>query len=276
MSEEQGAQGGEGGQDNSGASEEGAGGVWTDGLAEDTRGYVENKGWGDPSAIVSSYQNLEKMVGAPPESLIKLPKEMTPEASREIYGRLGMPEEAAGYELAIPDGEESFGETLREIYHKAGATKDQASSMTEALMAFGAEQEKQEVEARQSKNADEKRNLEKEWGNAYADNLKTAATAAREFGMNKEQLDALEQTLGYKGTHELFHKIGSKIGEANFQDGDGNGFGNITPAAAQAALTELQGTPAFKEAFFDNTNPNHKAMVEKKSRLTRQAFPEAS
>ncbi len=32
---------------------------WSDGLPDDMKGYVENKGWKDPSEVLSSNQNIE-------------------------------------------------------------------------------------------------------------------------------------------------------------------------------------------------------------------------
>ena len=48
---------------------------WTEGLAEDAQGYVENKGWKGADQMLDSYRNLEKAMGAPGESVLTLPKD---------------------------------------------------------------------------------------------------------------------------------------------------------------------------------------------------------
>jgi hypothetical protein len=216
------------------------------------------------------------MVGAPPESLIRLPKEMTAEASREIYGRLGLPGEAADYKLDLPDGENKFGDWFKGAAHKAGLPNDLANAMAQEILGHSAALDAENAENAQLKAREEETALRKEWGNAYEQNHTVAKNAAREFGVTEEQLDALEGVLGFKGVHEFFHNLGTKIGESSFKGGGGSGgFGNqMTPAAAQAALSELQMDQQWYAAFLDPSNPGHKEAVAKKTRLTAAAYPD--
>ena len=66
---------------------------WTAGLPEEMKGYVQNKGFKDPSAVVESYRNFEKLMGVPQDRMIKLPEKAEDKAAWDsIYNRLGRPE----------------------------------------------------------------------------------------------------------------------------------------------------------------------------------------
>ena len=106
---------------------------WTEGLAEDAQGYVENKGWSGPDQMLESYRNLEKAMGAPGESVLTLPKNAEDtEAWGVVYSRLGRPEDAAGYELSgpeVPEGGLDLTPDLATWAHEAGLSKTQAQSI---------------------------------------------------------------------------------------------------------------------------------------------------
>ena len=72
------------------------------GLADENIGVIQTKGWENADALISSYRELEKHIGADKNDFIKMPKVgdgETPDYS-EVFARLGRPETADGYELS--------------------------------------------------------------------------------------------------------------------------------------------------------------------------------
>ena len=83
--------------------------------------------------MLESYRHLEKLIG---RDKIALPKEGDAEAWNAVYDRLGRPENAEGYEIAVPEGLErdsAFEEQMRGLFHKAGLTKMQVAALAEGL-----------------------------------------------------------------------------------------------------------------------------------------------
>jgi hypothetical protein len=80
------------------------------GFAGDDLGYVQNKGFKNPGDMHKAYRNLEGMLGDP-TSLIKLPKDRTPEAMRkDVWSKLGASDKVEDYQKAIPLPEGDKGE----------------------------------------------------------------------------------------------------------------------------------------------------------------------
>src|SRR3990167_3081868 len=80
--------------------------AWTDGLPQETLGFVEKKGWKGNADVITSYQNLEKLQGVPAERIIKLPEKLEGTEMDVIYNRLGRPEKPDGYKIPVPEGED--------------------------------------------------------------------------------------------------------------------------------------------------------------------------
>lgn len=210
---------------------------WTATMAPDLKGYVQNKGFKDPASAIDSYRNLEKLMGAPKERLLRLPEKDDDAAGwGEIYNRLGRPTDAKGYDLKVPEGADpAFNEWAKSTFHEAGLTAKQAQLVNDKYNEFQNGTATAQKESYETKVADEERTLKKDWGTAYADNEKLAQKAARQFGITAEQVDKLEQTMGYASLMKFMHAIGSKVGEDSFVSASGkkSGFGNLTPEAAK-------------------------------------------
>src|SRR3989304_4855337 len=78
--------------------------VWTDGLPQETLGFVEKKGWKGNADVITSYQNLEKLHGVPAERIIKLPEKLEGAEMGVIYNRLGRPEKTESHKIPVPEG----------------------------------------------------------------------------------------------------------------------------------------------------------------------------
>jgi len=225
---------------------------WTEGFSEELKGYVQNKGFKDPAAVLDSYRNYEKLMGVPKERLVKLPeKEDDAAAWGEIYNRLGRPEKADDYKVEAFGGEKD-GEVIKwakGAFHEMGLTRKQAEGFSQKLNEYVAktmEAEKVQVEA-QVKKAEE--DLKREWGAAYNQNLNVAKMTAKKFGLTEEAADAIESVAGFGGVMKFLHGIGSATGEHGFAGGESGSSGILTPNAARAKIEELKNDPEFSARY---------------------------
>ncbi len=79
---------------------------WVDSLADPLKGVAINKGWKDPGQAVQSYDELSRLFGADKAGrTVMLPGDKaTPEELAAFRTKLGVPTDAAGYELKMPEG----------------------------------------------------------------------------------------------------------------------------------------------------------------------------
>ena len=254
--------------------------AWTEGFAEDARGYVENKGWSGPDKMLESYRNLEKAMGAPAESVLTLPKNAEDkEAWGAVYSKLGRPEDAAGYELMgpeVPEGGLDLTPDLANWAHEEGLSKTQAQGifakyngrMAQALQ----ERENQLLE----KNSADKAALEKEWGSAWDENIAAGTRFRQKFGIDDATMNKLEDALGFSGVLKLSAEIGRGLGEhQGMPEGDDSGAGSqfgMTPAAAKAKIAELGLDKDFMEQYRNGIGDAGPRMT----RLHALAYPEVA
>ena len=105
---------------------------WVSSLPESVRGVVLNKGWKAPEDAITSYANLEKLLGADKAGRgVVLPKD---DAGADEWGqfwnRLGRPEAADQYNIPLPDGDDGgFAKQAATWFHEAGLTQRQAEGL---------------------------------------------------------------------------------------------------------------------------------------------------
>lgn len=248
---------------------------WYAGADELTTGYVQNKGWKAPLDAVQSYQNLEKLMGADKAgNAVVLPK---PDASAEelakFYDRLGRPSDPSGYKLQVPDGApKDFATAAAAKLHELGLTQKQG----EALGAWWNEQANGTLAAQQAAKdqayqADDLA-LRTQWGAAFQQNLVQAQAAVRGLGIDTPTIDKLQAAMGHKAVMELFHTIGSKMGEATFVSGSRpEGFGAaMTPAQAKSEIKALSMDKGFTAKLLSKDAEAN----AKWTQLHKFAFPE--
>lgn len=249
---------------------------WTSGLSDEAKGYVQNKNFDSPKAVVESYINLEKMARGDPNTLLRLPgKDAKPEDWAPVWDKLGRPADAKGYELAVPEGgDPKFAEWAAGTFHEIGVPKSQAQALTAKWNEKVAEMTKAQETARSEANALEATKLKTEWGAGYDKQIEVAKRAALGLGVDAKTIDALEASMGYAGVMKFFNSLGAKMGEAEFVGGDGKGnFGAVsTPEAAKAKIAELRKDTGFTARYVAG-DVAAKAELE---RLHKLAYPDAS
>ena len=207
----------------------GGGGVpanWASQLSAENQNYVQAKGFQDVENVLTSYRNLEKLIGQK-ENILQLPKDKTDQkAWADLYSKLGRPEKADAYEVNVPEGgDPNVAAFSKEIFHEANLTVEQAKILSEkwtAKMSEMAQTEQQNKEIEHNKQFEK---LKREWGDAYNQNLGLAKSAAKKLGIDGATVDALETAMGFAKTMEFFHQVGARTGEADFVASEGGGTG---------------------------------------------------
>jgi hypothetical protein len=251
--------------------------AWLTGADEARVGYVQNKGWTDPTQVVESYVNLEKLLGADRAGrTVVLPNpDAAPAELASFYDKLGRPSDPSGYKIPVPEGvPPEFATGVAAKLHELGIPK----AAGEGLAAWWNEQ----ATAAQAANKDaldaaitaDDAALKASWGAAFQQNVAVAQSAVRALGIDKATIDKMEANMGLKATMELFQKIGSKTGEPEFVTGEGGQkFGNaLTPGQAQAKIAELK----TDHDFIRKLSMGDAGARAELSRLSGFAYPEGS
>jgi len=254
------------------------GASWTDGMTEESAGFVQNKGWKSADQALESYRSLETAMRAPADQLLRLPKEEDSEGWGEVYSRLGRPEDPSGYKFndsGMEDGGFGLKDNLRNWAHEAGMSQQQTSQIfdkyNERILEMGDEMNAQ----RQEQAASEEQALRKEWGSAWEENVTAGTRFRQRFGIDDATRAKLEQALGFRGLLELSAKIGRGLGEHSMptgaEDSAGTAFG-VTPAAAKAKIGDL----TLDKEFMDQYLAGNPEAVARMTRLHALAHPEVA
>ena len=112
------------------------------------------------------------------------------------------------------------------------------------------------------------------WGGNEAANMAIAGRAATFFGFSEAEVTAIAAATGGMKTMDRFLKIGQALAEGGLKgDGDGGGFGGMTPEAARQKLDELNADKDWRASLLDAAHPKHKINTAEKSRLFQLAYP---
>ncbi len=253
---------------------------WTKaGLDTDSMALVNDRQWKGVPDVLTSYRNLEKLIGVPPERILKLPGDKDPaESWGSVYDRLGRPKAATDYKIPLPEGDSGeFAKSIAPIFHEAGLSQAQVQKIAERHNALMGEQIKKATEATKAAQEKEIVELKSEWGHDYEKNNDTVDRAAAAFGMTKEHATALKQAMGPKAAMKFLYAIGSKIAvEGQFVSGEkggGGGFESMTPEIAQAKITANVKDRSFMERF-NSADPVVRGDARKEmERLHQFAYP---
>ncbi len=247
---------------------------WLTGADEVTVGYVQNKGWSEPKQVLDSYRNLEKLMGADKAgNAVILPKpDATPEEQAAFFNRLGRPADASGYKLdAIKGSDPEFSKQAASWFHELGLTQKQGEALATKWNEHVGGLTTASQAAQQAAFAADDAALKTSWGQAFAQNVAQAQVGMRAIG-GPEMVDKLSAAMGHKATMEFLQSIGSRMGEATFENGQtATKFGDaLTPGEAKAKIAELRADKAFVARYIGK---DAGAVAEMK-RLHEYAFPE--
>jgi hypothetical protein len=248
---------------------------WTTSIADETtRAWVVAKGFKDPTALAQSTLNLEKLTGDL-NSVLKVPKDDSPDAWNQVYDRLGRPKEAKEYGLKPPEGSDGkFLETASQWMHEAGLNPRQARALAEKFNGHATGLVQQQQDAIKARDTEQAAKLKADWGADFERHAALVDKACEAFGMKQEQLEALRAAMGPGDAMKFLHSVGSKLGvEGNFVNGGKGGFATMSPEMAQARLKELVSSKTFAEQFNSPDAATRAQARREKDELTRIAYP---
>lgn len=230
---------------------------WHDGVADDVKGFWQNKGLplDDPKAfgtkLTELYRSAEKFIGVPPDQVVKIPKaDAAPEDIRAYYERLGAPKEAKDYDVsAVKDA--TIAEALRATMHERGVPKDAAAAIAASVAKSLESRATTESTVNAQKLADQKAALRANWGDKYDYNHLQAMEGARRLGIAPEAVQAMEGQIGYDKVMESMRKIGANTREDTFVErGAGGPAGDITTReGAVSRKAELMADVAWADRY---------------------------
>jgi hypothetical protein len=223
---------------------------WTTGLSDSHKGLAQNKQWKGVQDVLDSYSGLEKLVGAPQDKLLKIPAEDDVEGWKNVHSRLGRPAQPADYKLEVPqNGDPEFAKWAGGKFHELGLTAKQGEALSKEFNAYAAKLAESQTMASQDQVKKDSEALTKEWGAAHDQNVKAAARAAREFGLDANMIDNLDKAIGHANTMKLLYKIGSKVGETSFVQGETGNNGALTPEQAKQRIQMLTQDPSWAKKY---------------------------
>ncbi len=241
--------------------------------AETVEYFKTNKGFdvSDPAGFAGKlaplYRNVEKMIGAKPEELVRWPKDAGDGDNwKNVYTRLGVPKEPKDYDLStvkLKDGkdiEPAFADVLRASLHKANTPKESAAIIAKDIVDF---QEGEKAAALAEKTAyvqKQEAELDKMWGTKKPINMvianeawsKLAAATGLTAEEGKKGWDAISKSGAADASIALrmLFTIGAKMGEAPFIGGERSGdVATMSREGAQARIRELQADPQWSARF---------------------------
>jgi hypothetical protein len=231
---------------------------WHQGVEPEVLGHWQNKGIKLDSPrdvaieMTKAARAAQAHIGAPPELIVRLPKDASDEAGwKTVYGRLGVPNDAKEYDFSAikrANGKEvdaPLADALRPAMLNARVPKDRAGEVVAAVVKHLDGVEAEATAQKTAKLAEEKTALSKNWGPNEAANKFIASQAAQKLGITPETVAALEGVIGYSAIMEMFHKIGRSIGEDKYVNGEQPNSGIMSRDQAVARKAELMADKAW-------------------------------
>lgn len=245
---------------------------WREGLDGELGALVQQKGWRSARDVLSSYQNLEKLIGG---DRLALPgREAGAEAWAPVWERLGRPKEAGGYQLKAPEGvayHEPNAAWFRETAFELGLSQTQAQKLHDAfLVRFPAEPGEHAAGS-----AVEGPDLKTAWGRDYDRNMAAARRAYGTFLSDERPFHEIADGRGETALMELLAKVGRAIGEDSITSrADAKTGGPRSPAEAMAEIAKLQQAAKgdAKHPYVNKTHPDHAALVKRMEDLFAVAY----
>lgn len=247
-----------------------AGGDWTAGFADDLKGYVQNKGFQNPSAVADAYRNLEKLHGAGPDKLLRLPDNLSSPEARPMWERLGAPKEAKEYTFEIPKehGDQALADWFKDTAFKNNMTKTQAEGFVKTWNERAAANLTAQQNAAKAAQTTAESNLKTEWGAAFETNKNKIEQAGAALGLTQEQAQALGRVLGPEGAPKLMLKLAAAVQESGFVPGTNGSGGPQTPEGASSRIKQLSQDASFMSRYLSGD----KNALEEMTQAQKQAY----
>lgn len=206
--------------------------------------FVSAKGWKGPADVITSAQNLEKLLGADRAGrTVVLPKDdKDVEGRKAFYAKIGVPDKAEAYETPDTLKDDPMLPAAREAALEFGIPAPAFKGFLGKVLAH-AEKLRTDAEAKAKTDSEAELNaLRGEWGGSFDANAELGRRIVRAAGMTEDDLGKIEGALGTSKFLKMFHALGTKIAEPAPGGGQNNGSGGntLTAEAAQKKIAELR------------------------------------
>lgn len=244
---------------------------WFQGQADtDTAAFLTSKGWHDKPApvvaleAVKSYREMQTAFGkfgaTDPTRIAVLPDPAKPEEAAAFWERMGRPKDVSGYDLSgvkFSDGvdpaefKSAFAAKALELNLPKGTAEALAAfHISEVEKAAGSETAAERMAATQAA-----LRLEADWGTNAAEFKMLAQKGAAAVGWDEATFAALQGSVGYDKTMNLFRFLGQMSSEGRFVGTDLAAGKSLvmTATEAQAKKTDLLGNAEWLKDFSTNS-----------------------
>ena len=238
------------------------------GLSDENIGWLQSSGYKDPTSLINGFRSTKSYVGADKNTIVRIPKPAEDGSVdySEVYKQLGRPEKAEEYGL----GDNEFAKAAAEKLFELGLNTKQAKALAEFMQQQDEAIQKSSDDEWNKKVEDGITALKKEWGANYEVNSELAKKAVRDIaqatGINAEDLDLIEKTLGTDKAMKMFFSIGAKDG--GVKNLTNYAAGTETPEIAKYKIAELKKDPEFIKQL----GANDPKAVKEMNRLTELAM----
>jgi hypothetical protein len=247
---------------------------WHDFVPEpEAKAHLLAKGYKTPAELALANYNLTRLQTGDPTVIGMPAADAPPEAWNQFYNKLGRPETADKYEIAMPQGMEADAGMLawaKPAFHEAGLTPKQAQILSDKWNAYAAQTAQQSTEADATANQAALDKLNAEWGADLDKNREAGKRAMQALGVDADLVSAIEQNIGSAPIVKLLALIGRKADEGGFigsQNADPNNPDTMTKEQANARITQLQGDPEFMRKYTTANDPGHAEALKTMERL---------
>lgn len=249
---------------------------WYEGQDPTLVGHITNKGWADKPVnevaveAIKAHLNAERLIGAPSDQVVRIPKADDEAAQNQFWQKLGFPATGKeGYDFSAikgPDGAPLKTPTIDQVREIAGALRlPQATALrlAEELTKFETGRLTADQAERTAKLGEQKKALADNWGQNFEANMLVARAAAKAIGIDPEVVGALEGVIGYDKIMEAFRTLGTKLGEDKLivPPNDPTKGGVMSKDQAKARLEELKRDEAFTKRYLAGGAPEAREMT---------------
>ena len=198
------------------------------------------------------------------------------EQMNALFAAMGRPDESSGYEkVEVPEGI-SFADDRLEAFqgmaHKHGLSNEQFKGVLGDVLALDA----QNMQSMDEAVVTSRQAIEQEWGAVFKDRESQAIAAAEATGAPDAIIQMAKEGKIGGDTLKWMYSLATKIGgsEGSFAKDQGNSNGRMTPADAQAQISDIMNNR--KHPYWDSHHPENAAAIKKVVALGAFADPSAS
>lgn len=179
---------------------------WVDGLTDDDKKVIGDKGFKTPADLLKSYREIEKLSG----NKVSIPDGDDEKGMNKLFSRLGLPQDVDGYELSeVREIDETAVASFKESCLKSNILPKQAQALYDW---YRQSQDKidEDFTARSEKEREETFNS---WGNDLSKNQELMRRGIGVLGLDETLMENVEMAIGTKKFMEMGLLLGKSISE---------------------------------------------------------------